>query len=123
MRLVKRDPLPIAGVPLNGLVRASGLSFPDPRLVAAIALDRLVAARVPLSDGVLFHELVHVAQFRLLGVREFSRLYVRGFLASGSYEGIPLERCAYELEARFELGESEFSVEEELKAWRDGGRF
>ena len=58
----------------------------------------------------------------MLGVREFSRLYVRGFLASGCYEGIPLERCAYELEARFELGSSEFDVEAEVRVWLDSKR-
>ena len=77
--------------------------------------SRPLAALGTASDGVLFHELVHVVQFRLLGVREFSRQYVEGFLKSGSYEGIPLEVCAYELEARFEMSARPFAVEDEVR--------
>jgi hypothetical protein len=51
--------------------------------------------------GLLFHELVHVEQYRKLGIPRFSELYVRGFLNGGSYEAIPLEVNAYSLEDRF----------------------
>jgi len=115
VRLVEQDPLPIAGRPFQGALRACGFDFPDPRLVTAITFDDMIAARQSLSDGVLFHELVHVVQFRLLGLREFSRQYVEGFLESGSYEGIPLEICAYALEARFELSARPFAVEDEVR--------
>jgi len=56
---------------------------------------------VPLTDGLLFHELVHVEQFHQLGIPWFSELYVRGFL-SGGYDGIPLELNAYALGRHFE---------------------
>lgn len=115
VRLVEQDPLPIAGLPFQGALRACGFDFPDPRLVTAITFDGVIAARHPLSDAVLFHELVHVVQFRLLGVREFSRQYVDGFLKSGSYEGISLEICAYGLEARFDLAARPFAVEDEVR--------
>lgn len=56
--------------------------------------------------GTLFHELVHVAQYRALGVRGFVREYVRGWLEGGrEYRGIPLEQDAYELQERFARGE------------------
>ncbi len=49
-------------------------------------------ARTPTSPsgkspavGFLFHELVHVEQYRQLGVPRFSELYVRGFLSGGRY--------------------------------------
>jgi hypothetical protein len=50
------------------------------------------------SNGLLFHELVHVEQYRQLGIPRFSELCVRGFLNGGSYEAIPLEVSAYTLE-------------------------
>jgi hypothetical protein len=92
--------------------------FPGLRWVSAITLGHLIATRQPMSDSLLFHELVHVAQFQLLGIQDFSRLYVRGFLATGSYESIPLEVCAYTLEARFSLQKEAFSVREEVEQWR-----
>ena len=58
----------------------------------------------PIS--LLFHELVHVAQFHLLGVHAFVRTYLRGWLDSGrSYLDNPLEASAFELQRRFDAGD------------------
>jgi hypothetical protein len=71
-----------------------------------------------------FHELVHVEQYRQLGISRFSELYVRGFLNGGSYEAIPLEVSAYTLGGRFESDSRRvFSVEDEVRTWAAGGRF
>jgi len=68
--------------------------------------------------------LVHVEQYRQLGVPRFAGLYVRGFLNGGGYDGIPLEMNAYELGGRFEADPArKFSVEEEVTAWVKAGRF
>jgi hypothetical protein len=65
-----------------------------------------------------------VEQYRKLGVVQFSALYVRGFLAGGGYEGIPLERNAYLLGERFETDPStHFSVEQEVAKWIAADRF
>ena len=69
-----------------------------------------------MTPGLLFHELVHSVQYRLLGVPRFSMLYVRGFLRTRSYEAIPLERNARELEGRFSAGRAPFDVESEVAA-------
>jgi hypothetical protein len=69
----------------------------------------------PLTEALLFHELVNAVQYKL-GLRGFAEHYVRGFLRGGSYEEIPLEKQAYELEARFaEDRDTGFSVEAEVK--------
>jgi len=60
-----------------------------------------VVSHEPFNDRLLFHELVHVVQYEKLGLEGFAAKYVRGFLNGGSYEGIPLEMNAYELDARF----------------------
>ena len=54
----------------------------------------------------------HVVQDDVLGVEQFARQYVRGLAAGGfDYYAIPLERAAYECQARFELDPQEpFSV-------------
>ena len=63
----------------------------------------------------LFHELVHVVQYDVLGLDEFVSRYVRGWASHGfRYSGIPLERWAYELDARFRAGAPVFSVAAEV---------
>ena len=79
-------------------------------------------AAITFDDVVVFHELVHMVQYRLLGIEEFARLYVRGYL-QGGYDGTPLEVCAYQLDGRFIMGSVGFDVEAEVKAWIDEGRF
>ena len=116
-RIVRSDPLPIPDPPFYLQLRRLGLDFPRPAMTAAITLDYLIASHSPMSLPLLFHELVHVVQFRLLGVKTFSRLYVRGFLAGGSYGSIPLERCAFDLGHRFETSREPFNVESEIENW------
>jgi hypothetical protein len=66
-------------------------NLPDQSAMAAITFCDVVVSHEPFSNGLLFHELVHVEQYRQLGIPRFSELYVRGFLNGGSYEAIPLE--------------------------------
>jgi hypothetical protein len=103
-------------------LRRLGLDFPSTALIAAITFDHVIAAREALVPQLLFHELVHVVQYRLLGVNRFARLYVRGFLSRGAYSDIPLERCASALEQRFAWERSPFSVQDEVAAWVEHDR-
>lgn len=92
-------------------------------VIAAITFDNVIVAREVLGPRLLFHELVHVVQFRLLGIDSFSRLYVRGFVSRGTYAEIPLERCAFGLERRFAYAQSHFSVQAEVARWIDQDLF
>jgi len=96
--------------------------LPDFATMPAISFDDVVVFHEALTPQLIFHELVHVVQYRLLGVDEFARLYVRGYL-HGGYIGTPLEICAYELDGRFIMGSVGFDVEAEVRAWMDNGRF
>ena len=82
-------------------------------------IDTVVIANTgwPPSEALLFHELIHVAQYRLLGVHEFARRYVNGWAQNRlQYARIPLEVHAYELQAVFEKSSSApFSVEEAVR--------
>jgi hypothetical protein len=99
-------------------------NLPDFELMAAVTFQNVVVSHEPFSDGLLFHELVHVEQYRQLGVPRFAELYVRGFLAGGGYYGIPLEMNAYALGDRFESDPHRtFSVESEVLSWINAGRF
>ena len=91
--------------------------------MGAITFNDVVVSHEPFSNGLLFHELVHVEQYRQLVIPRFSELYVRGFLNGGSYEAIPLEVNAYTLGGRFEKNPAQqFSVEDEVGKWRKEGR-
>jgi len=99
-------------------------NLPDQSAMAAITFSDTVVAHVNFTDGLLFHELVHVEQYRQLGIPTFSDLYVRGFLRGGGYEGIPLEQNAYLLGAQYERNPADrFSVAEVVADWISGQRF
>jgi len=104
-----------------------GLGFsnlPDFGRMAAVTFQNVVVSHENFSDDLLFHELVHVEQYRQLGIARFATLYVRGFLSGGGYDGIPLEINAYALEDRFESApDRSFSVESEVHSWINEDRF
>jgi len=92
--------------------------LPDFSHMAAITFVDVVVSHEDFSNDLLFHELVHVVQYAQLGVKELARRYVQGFIDAGSYEEIPLEKNAYDLEGRFSRNPQEvFSVAEEVKRW------
>lgn len=99
------------------LVRMMGIrNAPAFSEMAGITFQDVVVHAEPLSLQLLFHELVHAVQYKHLGVVRFAQLYVRGFLNGGSYEEIPLEKQAYELEAKFAGNPGTvFSVEDDVK--------
>jgi hypothetical protein len=107
----------------------------DFREMTGITFDGTIVvsqAQFPLPShwtSLVFHEMVHVVQYQLLGVDEFVGQYVRGWAQNGfDYYSIPLERDAYELQACFDAAPGEvFSVAEEVasrlrKSWTTRGR-
>jgi hypothetical protein len=86
---------------------AAGITFGECILI--------VDPGVPIN--LLFHEMVHVEQYRILGMKEFARAYVQGIVDSNfMYEQIPLEAIAFEMTARFKAGET-VMVSAELQGW------
>jgi hypothetical protein len=98
---------------LRGMGIKNAPPFSD---MAGITFQDVVVHVEPLTRRLLFHELVHAVQYVHLGLQGFAEHYVRGFLSGGSYEEIPLEKQAYELEARFAGNSDEtFSVEADVQ--------
>ncbi|MBU2552523.1 MAG: hypothetical protein KKB20_29190 [Proteobacteria bacterium] len=93
------------------LTGALGIAYRDVILVSR----RHYGAFTPWLP-LVFHELVHVSQYDLLGPERFMRQYVRGWAENGfRYSGIPLEVQAYELQARYQSGSGRiFNVDKEL---------
>jgi len=70
------------------MLRSLGFNnLPDQSAMAAITFRDVVVSHEAFSNGLLFHELVHVEQYRQLGIPRFSELYVRGFLDGGRLRG------------------------------------
>ena len=86
-----------------------------------IALLDVIVSNGPICTATLFHELVHVVQYRKLGLSEFAAKYVTGFLRGGSYEQIPLEINAYQLDTEYTRNpKRHFAVDDRVQAWIDG---
>lgn len=102
--------------PFYPMLAGMGFSnLPDFFQMAAITFFDVVVSHVPFTDGLLFHELVHVEQYHQLGIPRFSEVYVRGFLSGGGYDGIPLELNAFALGRNFEAHpRRRFSVADEV---------
>jgi hypothetical protein len=108
------------------MLRQMGFTnLPNFTTMAAVTFCDVVVSHQPFTDALLFHELVHVEQYRQLGsITRFAELYVRGFLSGGGYHGIPLEINAYDLGGRFERNpRAQFSVADEVAACVRAGRF
>ncbi|MFZ1157584.1 MAG: hypothetical protein WAO10_07380 [Candidatus Sulfotelmatobacter sp.] len=114
----------VSDPPFYAQLRSLGIhNMPAFSELAGITFVDIVVHVAPLTRSLFFHELVHVVQYRHLGVAGFADLYVRGFLNGGSYEEIPLEKQAYELEARFAENGDAFSVDEDVQRRRKLGQF
>jgi len=91
------------------LLGSSGITF----------VDCIVVSAPNLAPDLLLHEMVHVIQYRVLGVREFAKRYVAGLAGAGFvYEHNPLEATAFALQDRFLRGErfnAEATVQRELQ--------
>jgi hypothetical protein len=124
-RLLVLDDSRIQDPPFYAVARMMGIrnlpSFSD---VAAMTFVDVIVSHEEFTSDLLFHELVHAVQYAQLGSKQFAALYVGGFIKGGSYEEIPLEKNASELEARFSANRNGvFSVAEEVRSWIDARRF
>ncbi|MCU1219571.1 MAG: hypothetical protein JWN42_768 [Candidatus Angelobacter sp.] len=91
-------------------------NLPDFSEMAAITFVDVVVSHQEFTDALLFHELVHVVQYAQMGLKKFAERFVNGFITAGSFEGIPLEKMAQALEARFSQDTRQaFSVDDEVR--------
>ncbi len=104
-----RAVMSLARVPVLDFSSMAALTLVDTILLAESA------ARND-SDALLFHELVHVVQYDILGLDSFVELFLTGWVNQGfNYAAIPLEMDAYELQNQYEVSPGEaFEVREEV---------
>jgi hypothetical protein len=111
--------------PFYSMARMMGIrnlpSFSD---VAAVTFVDVIVSHEEFTPALLFHEMVHAVQYAEMGSKRFAGLYVSGFIKGGSYEEIPLEKNAYELESRFSGSTNgTFSVADVVRDWMKAGKF
>jgi len=99
--------------------RAKGIqNLPDIAHKVAVTFLDVVVFNQKVTQRDLFHNLVHVAQVKLLGEERFAELFVMGFLQARSYFLIPLKAHAFALDTRYaEDSNARFSVEDEVLRW------
>ncbi|MFC1944355.1 hypothetical protein ACFLX5_02520 [Chloroflexota bacterium] len=87
---------------------ASAIAFID-----CVLIGRRYQAFPSLWTSILFHELVHVVQYELLGTRQTIESYIRTWFENWfNYDGTPLEAQAQRLASRFDRHEPPFAVRE-----------
>ena len=106
------DDLAKSGVPIPlDFTQAVGLTLLD-----CVLICKGLWANPSSLISTLFHEMVHVVQFDILGPRKLILLYANQLLRNDyQYHSVLLEKQAYSLSDRFVKGESPFSVSEILK--------
>jgi hypothetical protein len=129
------DRLRVKHVPLTGetipyppfyeRVRAGGARVvPDAAHMTAIPfLDVALFNREPTLRTV-FHTLVHLTQFTVVGLERVMKGYFQVLNESGLWMVVPYEEQAYTLDARYTKDPGEvFSVEAEVREWMRSGKF
>jgi hypothetical protein len=100
--VVTVESLPFPPVSEYGLPEFQGMAALDMAGITFGDMYFVRAGHAP-ADGIHFHELVHVVQWKTLGVAEFLSTYAVG-LAQHTYETSPLESVAFWLEGQFGQG-------------------
>jgi hypothetical protein len=111
--------------PFYERVRAGGSRVvPDAAHMTAIPfLDVALFNREPTLRTV-FHTLVHVTQFSVVGLERVMAGYFQALNESGLWMVVPYEEQAYSLDARYTKDPGAvFSVEAEVREWMRSGKF
>jgi hypothetical protein len=111
--------------PFYERVRAGGSRVvPDAAHMTAMPfVDVALFNREP-TLRTIFHTLVHVMQFSILGVERFMRGYFETLNESGLWMVVPVEEQAYGLDARYTKDPADtFSVEAEVQYWLRAGKY
>jgi len=109
--LVDRCPMPpLSALGLNQfdafeVMQPAGITYGDTYFVVANEARR---------ESLHFHELIHVIQWRLLGMERFVAHYADGLEKHG-YRNSPLEVMAYDHEARFSNDQRPYDVEAAIR--------
>lgn len=125
VRIVALEGTRIATPALFSEVRALGFTnLPDLTHMRSVTFGDVVVFQEPVNLRQLFHALVHVVQFEILGLRRYAELFIRAFVRTRSYVTVPLETHALILESKYIADRKPaFSVEEKVQLWTNERRY
>ena len=111
--------------PFYERVRAGGHRLvPDPAHMAALPFIDIGVFNNEPTLRTIFHTLVHVTQFAMVGVEKAIEGYFRVLNESGLWMVVPFEEQAYRMDARYTRDPTDFfSVEEEIREWVRSDRY
>lgn len=105
-------------------VRSFGFDPPEITHMDSLTFIDVIAFNQRLTDRALFHSLVHAVQIQMLGLEQYARLWIQGFVKTRTHFTVPLEVHAFSLASKFLRPPAEkFSVEESVLGWVEGGRY
>jgi hypothetical protein len=111
--------------PFYERVRAGGARVvPDAAHMTAMPfVDVALFNREP-TLRTIFHTLVHVTQFTVVGLEKVMKGYFQTLNESGLWMVVPYEEQAYSMDARYTKDPADiFSVEEEIREWLRNEKF
>lgn len=105
--------------------RALGFdNLPEVTHMESLTFLDVVVFNEKLTERSLFHALVHVLQFKILGLERYTQLFVQSFVKTKAHFTVPLEAHAFSLESKFMRPSAEkFSVEDHVLRWVSDGRY
>ena len=111
--------------PFYERVRAGGFRLvPDAAHMTAIPFIDVVVFNSEPTLRTIFHSLVHVTQYGVVGLETVMACYFRVLNESGLWTVVPFEDQAYQMDARYTRNPADlFSVEEEVREWLRSGRY
>jgi hypothetical protein len=125
IRILELDGERVPNPPFYEEARAMGLvNLPEWTHMRSLTFLEVVVFNEKLTERSLFHGLVHVVQFDVLGLERYTELFVRSFLNTKLHISVPLEAHTFSLESKFAEHPAErFSVEEKVRLWAKHGRY
>ena len=105
--------------PFYAEARALGFdNLPEVTHMDSLTFLDVVVFNETLTEGSLFHALVHAVQFQILGVERYTQLFVQTFMRTRTHFTVPLEAHAFSLASNFLRRTPEgFSVEDHVLRW------
>lgn len=125
VRIVELDGERVAPPSFYAEAKALGfVNLPEVAHMNSMTFLDLIVFNEKLTERALFHALVHVVQFQILGLEQYSELFVRSFVNTRFHFTVPLEAHVFSMESKFARPSVErFSVEDQVRLWVKQGRY
>jgi hypothetical protein len=125
IRIVELKGQRVPSPPFYAEARAQGFdNLPELTHMDSLTFLDVVVFNDTLNVRALFHALVHVVQFQILGLEQYTRLFVESFLRMRTHFTVPLEAHAFPLTSKFMRPAAQaFSVEDQVQSWVNEKRY